>query len=116
MSDELWGPIEVSKWPEVPATKNRLADENDVREGRAVFYQIGEAAVAIWPAGLPALAVLTNEEGRRIPVVVIQAERSPNGRTIAGARYFDGGNLVCTAEELRPADPDEVKELLGARP
>ena len=98
---ELWGPIDVAAWKAVPCVSGRLATEDDVRAGRAVFYihaGIG-ATVGATPVPIPcrAFQIQSTEE---VPVIVIQAE-SVDGKTAVGIRYLAGGNGVCLLEELR---------------
>ena len=109
MSRFPWGPIDIAKWQETPATTRGLATENDVVEGRAVFYlQLsGDAAAEPFNLQLPACAVLHSKYGPEIPVVVIQVELSDR-QTIAGYRPLNGGNGVCSLPELEILEgPDD---------
>lgn len=40
---DLWGPILVEQWQQTPCLRGRIAVEQDVKDGRAVFY-LGNAA------------------------------------------------------------------------
>jgi hypothetical protein len=93
---DLWGPIDASEWHEVPALSGRVATEEDVRRGTAAFFIEGESTPH--PMPLPFCAIQTLEDGQRVRVVVIQAEACSG--VIVGVRYLNGGNGVCTLEEL----------------
>jgi hypothetical protein len=106
MTEKLWGPIDPDRWQEVPCTRARVAEEEDVKQGRAAFYFGNLSEVPAWPEDLklPALATWTDDStGQRRRVVVIQAERSANQCTV-GFRFLDGGNGVCLLEELEFAN------------
>lgn len=97
--DKLWGPIDMKSWMATPCVSGRLATEQDVKEGRAVFYIEGErSTLKPMVLSLPACAIL-REEKKETPVIVIQAEETPKSKTI-GIRFLGGGNGVCTLEEL----------------
>lgn len=111
MTDQLWGPIDLTRWRDVPFVSGRVATEGDVEAGRAVFYIDGEAEAVGAPAALPALALHTDESGTIAKVVVIQLERSDGGE-VAGVRFLAGGNMVCTLAELRFVDETTLRSLL----
>ena len=94
----LWGPINLKSWQDVPHVSARRATESDVLEGRAVFYVEGESEPHVMP--LPCLAVQLMKDGTEIKVAIIQAELGPDG-PILGVRYFDGGNGICRLDEVR---------------
>jgi hypothetical protein len=92
-----WGPIELTKWQELPCISGRPATEADIAEGRAVFaVPTGSAASNI---RLPFCAYQKLETGERVLVIAIQAEEA-KGQTVVGVRYLEGGNGVCTLSEL----------------
>ena len=107
MSNEFWEAIDVSEWQQLPVTKLRCATEEDVEEGRAVFYvPVGDDYQPSTPADieLPRPAILLSESQ---PVFVIQAEEV-NGTTAVGYRPLSGGNGLCMLDELELLDvPDE---------
>jgi hypothetical protein len=76
----------------------RVATEEDVAQGKAVFYVRG--ASEPYQMEIPCLGSQFKPDGSVIEVVVIQAEVGPNG-PLLGIRYFEGGNGVCTLGELR---------------
>ena len=108
MSADLWGPINLGAWRETAFVAGRLANEDDVRAGRAVYFvETGEDRIPndLYEMSLPAPAILHEEVGD-VPVIVIQAEMGPNG-VMLGYRPLDGGNGVCLLEEVDIlAEPD----------
>ena len=38
MDDPLWGRVDVEHWQQTPCLRGRIAIEQDVKDGRAVFY------------------------------------------------------------------------------
>jgi hypothetical protein len=110
-ADDLWGPIDLSQWRSVPFVSGRVATEDDVRAGRAVFHVKGTSEAISVEGGLPALALHTGGAGVVSPVILIQLERAAD-REIAGIRFLLGGNTVCTLSDLRLADEDAVRQLL----
>ena len=97
MSD-LWGPIDLKSWQAVACVSARQATEADVRQGRAVFYIDGQSEPH--EMKIPCLGLQLKQGGPEVKVVIIQAENSPSG-PILGVRYFDGGNGICTLDEVR---------------
>jgi hypothetical protein len=82
--------------------KNRIATEEDVKLGRAVFYIDEGDEIVHQPLNIqiPSLANHTDKEtGEKNLVVVIQAERTDE-QEVVGLRYFEGGNGVCLLFEL----------------
>jgi hypothetical protein len=95
MDDPLWGRVDVDRWQQMRCLRGRIAVEQDVKDGGAVFYlgnadEIGAVHVDI---GLPHCAII-HVEGREIPAVVIQSERAEHKHYI-GYRPISGGNGVC---------------------
>lgn len=98
----------VERWPELPASgfvRGRAADARDMESGDAVFLAIIDGK----PVGVPATFEIPQyawfAEGRkRRPVVVVQAEDTPQG-VMVGMRDANGAEYVATAGEV---------ELLGA--
>src|SRR5688500_547191 len=102
MSD-LWGPVDLSAWREVPSVSGRLATETDVAEGRAVFYieASGDVRPSPYDHSLPS-CVIVRAEGSdlEVPAIAIQAE-TLNGQTIAvGYRFLNGGNGIAMLPEI----------------
>ena len=102
----IWGPIELESWRELPCICGRPATEADIAKGIAVFaIPSGSSASEMQ---LPFCALQKMESGENIPVVAIQAEKT-DGQTFIGVRYLEGGNGVCTLPELEMLDdPDSI--------
>jgi len=105
--DSLWGKIDVENWQQTPCLRGRVAAEQDVKDGRAVFYlgnadEIGAVHVDI---GLPHCAII-HARGADVPAVVIQSERAQNKHYV-GYRPLSGGNGLCVLSEIELlAEPD----------
>lgn len=95
---DIWGPIAAADWQSTPCIVGRAATEADVKAGCAVFYVKGDSAPA--PINLPCCAIQTLDCGAEQPVVVVQAEKIPDG-TLLGVRPLTGGNGVCQDYEVR---------------
>jgi hypothetical protein len=102
-SDDLWGPVSLDNWEDVLFIKGRVATEEDVKLGRAVFYINNEKSKTDHgpiDIQIPSLAHhIDQETGERTLVVVIQAEKA-NEQEVVGLRYFEGGNGACLLFEL----------------
>ncbi|MBC2777377.1 hypothetical protein H6P80_07060 [Parasphingopyxis sp. GrpM-11] len=95
-----------SSWPDLPTEgfiSGRAATVDDVGNGDAAFSMDGASQGPI-DIEIPQYALWTNEVGEEVQVVVVQAERAPDGSQIVGMRLFDGGEVVGTMPEV---------ELLG---
>jgi hypothetical protein len=95
--DDLWGSIDATRWREVPFVSARIATEADVASGAAVFYIQGESEPE--SITLPACAIQKLDDGSTEQVIVIQAEKTPDG-VYLGVRPLVGGNGICTIEEV----------------
>lgn len=97
---DLWGRINVDQWYQTPCLCDRVALEQDVKDGQAVFY-LGNAddigAVHV-DTGLPDCAVV-HADGGEIPAIVIQSERAETKHYI-GYRPINAGNGVCLLPEV----------------
>ena len=105
----LWGPVELKQWCETPCISGRLATEDDVKSGRAVFYVGNASEIGAHSADidLPRCAIVTDDDGTKIPVVVIQSEKAEDKHYI-GYRPIHGGNGICLIHEVELLDvPDE---------
>lgn len=103
--EEPWQAIDPAEWRSTPCVVARLAIEDNVKAGRAVFFlknheKFGCAPYAI---ELPHLAMWRDpEDGELVPGVIVQAEHA-DGRVLVGFRPLSGGNLLATLEEFRLA-------------
>ena len=107
MDNSLWGRVDVEHWQQTPCLRDRIAVEQDVKDGRAVFYlgnasEIGAVHVDI---GLPRCAAV-RADAKEIPAVLIQSERADDKHYI-GYRPITGGNGVCVFSEVElQSEPD----------
>ncbi len=58
------------------------------------------------PITIPQYVWWSDEDGTKHPMILVQAERAPDGIEIVGLRDFDGQETVATLPEL---------ELLGTK-
>jgi len=79
-----------------------VANQDDVNHCRAVFAAgAGQSEVFSTP-GLPALAVLTAEDGSETKVVIVQIEKQVGGSmTVVGYVFPQGGSGMGVLEDLR---------------
>ncbi len=98
--NHLWGPLELVDWHKTPHIKNDIATEQDVKDGRAVFYIDKGKDHKILDIKIPSVAYqIDNKTKARTLVIVIQGEKVGK-EEIVGIRYLDGGNGVCMLSEL----------------
>jgi hypothetical protein len=100
---DLWGLIEIEKWQETPCIRSRLAEETDVKSGRAVFYlkQNADTQCKPFDIEIPHLALWSeNKNSEIIPGVIVQAEHA-DGKVLVGFRPLAGGNVVGLLEEFK---------------
>lgn len=85
----------------------RVATERDADEGRAVFVSDGIAQPHV--VTLPSAAIVREEGiGDPTPVIVVQAEELDDDTVAIGYRFLDGGNGICTLDEVEFLDaPDD---------
>jgi DNA-binding response OmpR family regulator len=102
--------IDLDVWWETPCFTNRVADEEDVRAGRAVFYirPMDNISVQFADIGLPHCAIFTDEKAHQFPVVIVQSERAGDAHYL-GFRFLKQGNGICYRRELELLDePNEI--------
>jgi hypothetical protein len=107
--DNLWGPIDMHKWKDTPCISGRLATEQDIKDGKAVFYISGDRSeLKPLDISLPACAIWHDAQSKKdTPVILIQAEETPKLKAV-GFRFLSGGNGACTLAELEILkSPDE---------
>lgn len=103
----LWGRIQSENWRDTPCVLGRVASEGDVQQGRAVFYVDGPSQAADVP--LPRCALLHEDRGKAMPVILIQAESRDDGKVLLGYRPLSDGNGICMLEDVDLLDgPDEM--------
>lgn len=100
-AEDLWGPIDIEYLQAIPCIKNKTAIEKDVIDGRAVFFVEGsEKLHRTIDLEIPLKAYQINHEtGEKQLVAIIQAEHV-DGNDLAGVRYLEGGNGVCSLTEI----------------
>jgi hypothetical protein len=107
MDNNLWGAVDLQNWKQTPHIKNKIATEQDVIDGRAVFF-IENCDEEHKPLNinLPSIAFQIDEESNsKELVVIVQAEKVGEDEFV-GVRYIEGGNGVCRLSEV------ELKENL----
>src|SRR5258706_2065655 len=92
------------EWPSLPHEgfiSGRPATVQDVNEGNAIFVaKIADVAVGKpIQIRIPQYAYWTSETGKRVPVIVVQAEEA-NGFKLFGIRDASGKEYGCTGLEL----------------
>jgi hypothetical protein len=104
--DDLWGPIHINKWHLTPCVRSRIAIEQNVRDGFAVFYFSNAAEIEAVPAdiGVPRLATRYTEGEAPQTVVIIQSEQAGDKHYI-GYRTLTGGNGMCFRHEVELHEP-----------
>jgi len=100
--NDLWGPINIKEWRKTPVVSGRLATEEDVKTGTAVFYLQNAQELGAKPIHLeiPMPAILEDkDDGIKVPVILVQAEEA-DGKKYVGYRLIAGGNGMCSLDEL----------------
>ncbi len=99
--NELWGKIDLDRWQDTPYLHGRPAVEQDVKDGRAVFFiqDAEEIGVVFEDIGLPRCAILS-EDSHEVPVIIVQSERLGENHTI-GYRSLNCGNGMVFARLLK---------------
>ena len=99
---EIWSAIDLAQWAATPCVAGRLAIEEDVKAGRAVFFLNNheEFGCASYDVSLPHLAIWSDpQSGALIRGVIVQAEHA-DGKVLVGFRPLSGGNVLATLEEF----------------
>jgi len=102
--------IEGDRWKELPCLTDHVATEEDVREGRAVFYlrPLNEISVRFLDIGLPHCAIFKDENEHQYPVVVVQSELAGDIHYM-GFRFLERGNGIGYRSEIELLDkPNEL--------
>ena len=110
---DLWKPIILKDWNQTPTINNRVANEDDVKEGRAVYYIEGDDEKhKPYKINLPKLASLTDYDTKQKElVVIIQIEETPKG-IVVGYRNLTGGNGAGLINEFEILNEKEVEKLM----
>ena len=91
-------------WPALPKSgfiTGRAANETDLKRGDAVFLTVtgGKPDGAAAPIRIPQYGLLVEKNGKRRPVVVVQAETNERG-TFLGMRDANAETYVATEGEV----------------
>jgi hypothetical protein len=100
--ENMWGAIDPAQWRTTPCVVARLAVEEDVKAGAAVFFLRNHEEYGCTPYAieLPQLATWRDpESGNLVPGVIVQAEHG-DGKVLVGFRPLSGGNLLGLLEEF----------------
>jgi len=110
----LWPAIDIKSWDKTPAINGRVANEDDVKKGLAIYFIKNNGVDhSAYKIELPKLAYLTDADTKKEElVVVIQVECTPQD-TVAGYRNIDGGNGACMLYELNFLDNEKIKNIVG---
>jgi hypothetical protein len=108
----LWGSINIKSWEKTPSINDRIATNDDVESGVAVYsVEKGGSEHKAYNTQLPKLAYLMDTATKKEElVVVIQIENTSQG-IIAGYRNLEGGNGVCFLYELKILDEQKAKQI-----
>lgn len=100
-----WGQLDLTNWSDTPFISDRIAAEQDVIDGCAVFYiQDSVEKHCSLNITLPSLAYQVDPDtNKKTLAVVIQAE-NVDGEEVVGVRYLEGGNGICKLSELEFVD------------
>src|ERR1700760_1428840 len=102
-ASDLWGPVTESEWLDTPCTIGRVATQDDIAQGSAVFAIESAKPHRPWSMMLPRCGREHRSDGSVAAVIVLQAEEF-NGKIMLGVRYVTGGNDVCTFDEVELFD------------
>ncbi|MFM2278411.1 MAG: hypothetical protein RLZZ444_642 [Pseudomonadota bacterium] len=99
----------AEKWPALPSggyISGRAAHKSDVGKGNAAFILDENGRVVGQPINIkiPQYGYFRDD---KVFVIVIQAEKAPDGHRFVGTRTFDGKDMVGLLENI---------DLLGTRP
>lgn len=101
--------IDIQNWMNVPFVKGRLATEEDVEEGRAIFKREGKGHYPI-DMEIPSLAYLTDvRTQKKNMVVIIQAEMTDGTKFIGFRALNGGGHGICQLEDLELIEKKSVE-------
>ena len=112
MNENLWKPISLKNWKQTPAINDRNANEEDVKNGIAVYYIEGNFDEhKPYKIQLPKLAYLTDFETKEKElVVIIQIEETPKG-IVVGYRNLTGGNGAGLMNEFEILSDNNSEKL-----
>jgi len=89
-------------WPDLPTRgfiSGRPATIEDAKQGNAVFSMKGQSKGAL-AITVPQYALWRDEKALNHAMIVVQAERAPDGSEIVGLRDLEGHEAVATLPEV----------------
>ncbi len=96
--------FDATNWQEHPCVVSRPANEQDVKENRATFYVPGSTIEDVYVIACPQPAMLKSDK-RRIPVLILHAQLSPNqSDVVAGVIDPLGNHYVSLLTDLEPSE------------
>ncbi len=110
----LWGKVDIKDLQNVSVINCRIANEEDLKNGTAVFYIENTTAAEhkAYKINLPKLAYWNDEETKsRELVIAIQIEETPKG-IIVGYRNLSGGNGAGLLKEFDFINDEETKKII----
>ncbi len=112
VKQNLWGSIDVRYWDTTPSINGRVATEQDIKNGLAVYsVENNGFQYKVYETQLPKLAYYVDPDTKKEKlVVVIQIEITSQG-TIAGYRNLGGGNGICLLNELKFLNKKEINQI-----
>ena len=113
LQQDLSTPLQLKNWKLTPVVNNRVASQNDVDSGNAIFYIEGKSeSHKAFKIDLPKLGYWNDlETNKKELVVIIQIEETSKG-TVVGYRDFSGGSGAGLMSEFEILNDEEVKKLI----
>lgn len=108
-------PVDRLFWDKVPVVNDRLPTYEETQNGPAlIYYDINKTPDAKpYKMKLPKLASLfCSGSNREETVIVIQITQTAED-TVAGYRFFSGGNGTSDFRNLHFLTDDEIKKVIG---
>lgn len=104
--------INKQNWQNLPVMRDRIATNEDVSAGNAVFNLRPEDGVAM-PINmrLPQTAIYYHEDQRQIPVIIVQAEELGDNKII-GMYTLDGEVMIGALTEVDLVEPDDFFAMI----
>ena len=107
-----WPAFDIKTWKDIPAFSGKVANEEEAKNGVAVFCLKNIDFHEAYEINLPKLAYLVDSENNTQELIVaIQAE-STNQGIIVGYRNPNGGNGACFLYELIFLTDKEIENVI----
>ncbi len=110
----LWTAIDIKSWDKTQVITDRVATEDDVKKGLAVYY-IDDNSVDHSPykTTLPKLAYLINADTKKEELVIVIQIEIVQKDTVAGFKNIDGRKGACMLYELKFLNDEKIKSVTG---